>query len=458
MIFSDRLEVDRELSLEYQGVPNFVTVGQTVNYDLVVTNIGTGALQTTALQELFPENLGVYSAALTDTTWTCSATGDAVCPAGSGTGPLRFNEMNAGGIDLTVGDSLTFNIERTVDVDSITGEVIHLHAGTVADPVATGATFSVAEAQMTVIGESAGLNIASSTATADSAATSGDATDDAQITVTVLDSSQNPVPGEPVSLDDAGGLNVTSATSGTSDSSGEVSFTATAEEAGDYTISFTSGSLNGSGVVTIMAGEPDSFFTQTPVPSAVADGQSEVEVQFLIEDQFGNAVSMALVEVTNDDGLASLPPEAFTDIAGIATFNATSTTVGTYEPSFSVPGVGSSSATVSFDPGAPDDLEFTLQPPDPVIEGVEFDVSLIVVDAEDNLVTDDQDTFVTLNLQQGGSTVRTLTSGSVDNGQITFTVDTIGQSDVGTDYRIQAVASGTGFFGANSTTFDIVAQ
>lgn len=458
LIFSDRLEVDRALGLEYQGLPDFVTPGQTFSHDLIVTNTGTGDLQATALQELFPENLGVYSAALTGTTWTCSATGDAVCPASSGTGPLRFNEMNAGGIDLTVGDSLTFTIERTVDADSITGETIRLHAGTVADPVATGAAFAVAEAQMTVIGESAGLNVASSSATADSAATSADATDDAQITVTVLDDSQNPVPGETVTLDDAGGLTVTSANSGTSDASGQVNFTATAEDADDYTISFASGSLSGSGVVTILAGEPGAFFMQTSVPSAVADGQAEVEVLVLVEDQFDNAVSMASVEVVDNDGLASLPVEEFTDIAGIATFTATSTTVGTYEPSFSVSGVvGSSSATVSFEPGAPDDLEFTLQPPDPVIADTEFDVSLDVVDAEGNLVADDDQTFVTLNLQQGGGTVRNLTSGNVTDGQVTFTIDSLGPSDIGSDYRIQAVASGTGFFGANSTTFDIVA-
>ncbi|WP_181918974.1 Ig-like domain-containing protein [Wenzhouxiangella sediminis] len=462
VIARDRFEINRSLDLEFQRVPTFVTPDQTFDYDIVVTNTGTGALNNVALQELFPENLDVYSAALTPATWTCTATGDAVCPTVSANASsLRFEQMNAGGIDLPAGDSLTFTIERTVATNSATGEDIHLHAGTVADPLSTGTPFAVGEATMTVIGESDGLSVSATDATADSAITTGNTGDDAQITVTVLDASLNPVPNEPVAVDNAGGLTITSPSSGTTDINGEVSFTAappaTLSNAGDYTISFTSGNLSGNGVVTILPGEPASFFMQASVPTATADGQDPVEIQALVEDQFENPVDAAEVEVAQDDGLASLPASAFTDINGIAVFNATSTSTGTFEPSFSVAGVGTSPATVSFEAGAPDDLVFTLQPPNPVVAGTSFDVSLNVVDAEENLVTDDQLTFVTLNLQQGGSTVRTLTSGLVTNGQITLTVGSIDSNDIGTDYRIQAVASGTGFFGANSTTFEVVA-
>lgn len=458
VIARDRFEVDRSISLEFQGVPTFVTPGETVNYDLVLTNTGSADLTDVALQELFPENLDVYAAVLSAGTWSCSASGDAVCPATvPATDPLRFEQMNAGGVDITTGDSLTFSIERTVDVNSITGESIRLQAGAVADPISSDTPFDVDEALMTVIGQSAGLNVSATSASADSFATSGTASDDAQITVTVLDSGQNPVPNEQVSLDSAGGLTITSPTSGTSDANGEVSFSGTAEDAGDYTVSFTSGSLNGSGTVTILAGAPDTFFLQETVPSAVADGQDTIEVQVLVEDQYGNAVDTAMVEVSDDDGLASLPASEFTDIDGIAAFNATSTTIGVFQPVFSVSGVGTSAASVSFEAGAPDDLEFTLQPPDPVTADVDFDVSLQVVDSQGNHVSDDQSTFVTLNLQQNGNTVRTLTSGSVTNGEITLTIDSIGPADIGAGYRIQAVASGTGFFGANSNSFEVVA-
>lgn len=455
-IMSSRFEIKQSLSLEYQDVPAFVTLGETVSYDLVVTNTGEGNLNEVGLQELFPENLGVYAAALNNTSWSCTATGDAVCPTESvDPGTLRFQDFNTGGADITPGDSLTFTIERTVDANSITGESIRLQAGVVADPVSSGTPFAVDEALMTVIGQSAGLSVSTSEATADSEPTQTVA-DDAVITVTVLDGNLNPVPDETVTLADGTGLTFTSGTSGVSDVNGEVVFTATSAVADDYPVSFTSGGLNGSGVVRILPGAPESFFLQTAGDGqAVADGQDAVQVHVLVEDAQGNPVDASPVEVSDDDGLTSLPPEEFTDTSGIATFSATSDTVGVFEPIFSVPGVGSSPATLEFVPGDPAELVFTLNPPSVVTAGSDFDVSLQVVDSSGNWVSDDQDTFITLNLLQGGSTVEGgLSDGTVENGEATFTLN-LGSSYEGSNYRIQAVASGTGFFGANSTVFEV---
>lgn len=455
IIKNDRFEPDLSLSLEFQNVPGFVTAGEVVSYELVVTNTGTADLQRVALQELFPENMSVYDAGLSAGTWTCSPANDAVCPASApGTGSLRAEEMNSGGIDMPPDGALTFHIQRTVDAASQVGEVIKLHAGTVSNSFLSDVPFAVDTAEMTVIGPSAGLSVSDASASADSYATTGVTSDDAQITVTVLDSSNNPVPDEPVFLDSPGGLTITSATSGTSDSNGEVKFTATAKDIGDYTISFTSGSYSGSGTVTILPGIPDTFYLHEAVSIAEADGIDEIEVQILVQDQYGNAVDSSLVEVSDDDGLTGLPPSEFTNIDGKAIFKASSDVVGVFEPTFSVAGVGTATATVEFEAGEPAGLEFTLPPPNPVIAGVPFDVALQVVDASGHPVSNDQATFVTLNFWPNGGQPQYIASDGVTNGEVTFTV-TLGTSDIGVDHRLQAQGAGTGFFGVTSDRFDV---
>jgi len=179
-IMRSRFEAELSVGLEFVDVPEYVTLGEPVSYKLVVTNTGDADLNQVALQELFPENRGVYAAALHSTSWTCTPTGDAVCPVLTGSSPLRFKDFNSGGIDITVGDSLTFAIQRTVDSTSLTGESIQLHAGVVADPAATGTPFAVDQALMTVIGASAGLDVSATGAVADG-------NDSSTITVTVLD-------------------------------------------------------------------------------------------------------------------------------------------------------------------------------------------------------------------------------------------------------------------------------
>lgn len=462
LISRDRFEPDLSLNLEYQGVPSFATPGQTISYDLVVTNTGTADFNDVALQELFPENRGVYAAALNNTAWTCSASGDAVCP-GASVDPdyLRFEGMNAGGVDITAGDSLTFSIDRTVDVTSTTGESVRLQAGVVADPLASNAPFDVAEALITIIGQSAGLNVAASDATADSSATTGDTGDDAQITVTVLDSSQNPVPNEPVSLDSAGGLTITSQTSGTSDNNGEVVFTATGSGAGDYTVSFTSGTLTGSGTVTILPGAPAAMVAAALDAEAEADGSDTAMVRIVVQDDFGNRVDSTEVtaDTVPDPGeLPSLSNSVFTNLDGEADFTPTSTVADVFQIEFAVAGAGTDSASVEFLPGSPDALMFTQQPTSVAAEATMTPaVALQVIDANENWVDDDTTTFVQLRLRQNGVTVDSdLASGTVANGEIQFSNLSFDSSLVGTGYTVRAVGTtSSDIFFVDSDAFEI---
>lgn len=435
-IFSNRFEPDVSLSLEYQGVPEFVTPGETVAYDLVLTNTGNADLQNVALQELFPENRVVYAAALESTAWTCTPTGDAVCPAASGTAPLRFEQMNTSGIDLTAGDSLTFTIERTVNATSVVGESIRLQAGTVTDPLTTNTPFDVAEALMTVIGESAGLNIAAAEAVADGS-------DSSTITVTVHDANGNPVPDVTVNFDSI--TPATSAvlpTSGVSDVNGQVVFdSGTTTTSGDYLAEFSTDTLNGSGTVTFTAGAPAAMNAITTVDNAVADGSDSVEFTVTVLDANGNLVSGAAVDVSDNGGLTTIDPTtAFTDINGDATFTATSNETGTFTVTFAVSGAGTDPASATFEAGTFSSHAFVQDPTDlasNLVAGEQFTVTVELLDAHGNRLTNDSTTKVQLELR--GPTFANMGEVTVDQGLATFSNLTI--ADPGTGYYLRSTVT-----------------
>jgi uncharacterized repeat protein (TIGR01451 family) len=449
LISRDRFEPDLSMSLAFQDVPQFATPGQSIAYDLVLSNTGSGDFNDVALQELFPENLGVYAAALTGTQITCTASGGAVCPTIGTESFLRFKNP-APGVDIPAGGSLTFNIERTVDANSTTGEVIRLHAGALADPVATGVPFAVDEAVITVIGQSAGLNVAAEPTAAG---------DEATIVVTVLDSSQNPVPNEPVTLDDPDGLTITSPTSGTSDALGEVVFTGTATVAQTYSPSFSSGGLTGSGDVTYTAAAPDSYFLAATDSEAVADDSDTVTIQMEVVDFYGNPVDSAMVETVNKDGLSSLPNEVFTDVSGQAVITATTTVAGTYDPSFTVAGLATNSVTVDFIAGDVADLAYVENASSVAVNATMTPaVRLRLVDQFGNWKDTDNSTFVQLNLIQGSTIIQNnIASATASNGEVEFANLSFGPSLEGTGYRLQAVVTFPAFFGENSALFDITA-
>lgn len=451
LIARDRFEPDRAIALAFQGVPEFVTTGQTINYDLVLSNIGTADLQDVALQELFPENLDVYAAALTGTTWSCTPTGDAVCPGASvDPSALRFEQMNPGGIDLTAGDSLIFSIERTVDAASITGESIRLQAGAVTDPVATDAPFAVDEALMTVIGQSAGLNIAATEAVADGS-------DSSAITVTVLDANQNPVPNETVTFDSVSPSTLAvTPSSGVSDVNGQVVFDSGATTtAGDYTVTFTAGGQTDSGTVTFTAGAPAAMNAITSVDNAVADGSDFVEFTVTVLDANGNLVSGAAVDVSDDGGLTSITPStAFTDIDGNATFTATSNDTGTFTVTFAVSGAGTDPASATFEAGAFHAHAFVQDPTDRannLVAGEQFTVTVELVDINGNRLTNDSTTEVFLELK--GPNLQNYGSAVVDQGLATFSGLTV--DNPGTGYTLRSTVPDLYFVFKDTGTFDV---
>lgn len=132
-----------------------VNAGDDVEYDLVIRNHGKVAADFVALQEIFPTNAGVFSAALTEGSWTCTDNAhDEICPASSGEGPLRFEDMFLPARQGEVVPQAEFRIARTVDAAAT--DRLNVHAGAVNGP-GNLAAYDVARFEMSVIGQPAAI-------------------------------------------------------------------------------------------------------------------------------------------------------------------------------------------------------------------------------------------------------------------------------------------------------------
>lgn len=98
--------------------------GQTVGYTVTVSNndinLNDAGNQAPTIDAAnAPDIVDTMPAALTGTTWTCTATAGSTCPAASGTGSLAI----AGGYTLAPGGNLTFTITGTVSATAACGNV-----------------------------------------------------------------------------------------------------------------------------------------------------------------------------------------------------------------------------------------------------------------------------------------------------------------------------------------------
>jgi hypothetical protein len=79
-------------------------VGEPLRYQVVVTNIGSQAVNGFAMQTSANPHL-------LDPIWTCSAAGGAVCPSASGSGTVAHT------LSLERGQRLTYQLQGTLDPD-----------------------------------------------------------------------------------------------------------------------------------------------------------------------------------------------------------------------------------------------------------------------------------------------------------------------------------------------------
>lgn len=141
-----------DLTIRYSNLLDSVNVNQELNYNLEIENSGNGAAQNVAFQEVLPINGSVYNATLDEGTWFCFDGGSGACPASSGSGPLRFENM-----EIPAGATVNFDITRKVTDDPLaSGHAINLYAGVVAGSSGF-VQFDTAEKVLGVVGEPAAV-------------------------------------------------------------------------------------------------------------------------------------------------------------------------------------------------------------------------------------------------------------------------------------------------------------
>lgn len=114
---------ETDLSITKTTVTGTLVPGETVEYEIVATNLGPADAPGTRVRDLLPVGATAMS-------WTCTAAAGATCSAPAGAGPLDSL------VDLPVGGEVTFAVTVTID-PAATGSLVNTAAviapGTVTD-------------------------------------------------------------------------------------------------------------------------------------------------------------------------------------------------------------------------------------------------------------------------------------------------------------------------------------
>ncbi len=200
-------------------------------------------------------------------------------------------------------------------------------------------------------------------------------TDQATITVTVLDANSNPVSGASVALLASGGGNTLTQPAGLTDASGHAVGTLSSVSVGVKTITATvdgTTPLTASAGVTVTPGPAARLVYQVQPSLATAGQPISPAVQVGVQDGFGNAatgyagtVTVAIAAGTGTSGAALLGSPSVTASGGVATFsNVSVDSAGTgYQLAASGLGLtGATSTSFNIVAGPAASLSFTGQP------------------------------------------------------------------------------------------------
>ncbi len=271
-----------------------------------------------------------------------------------------------------------------------------------------------------------------STVNASPASVTADGTSTSTVTVTLVDAFGNPVSGKNVVLSQPGSTSSTiSSASGSSNSSGVVTFTVTDTTAEVVTYSATDTSdgtaISGTGIVTFKAGTvsaTESSVSASPV-SVNANGTATSTITVLLEDTFGNPVSGKTVTLTQPgSGHSIIGAASGTSTAGgVVTFivkdsTAQAVTYTATDTSDSIT-VSGTARVIFYGPAANPESSVNSSPASVIANGTSTStISVILLDANGNAVPGKTVTLA----QTGHSTIGAASGTSDANGLVTFTV------------------------------------
>ncbi len=295
------------------------------------------------------------------------------------------------------------------------------------------------------------------------------------VTVTLLDAYNNPVSGKSVSLSDGAANSTISSPSGTSNSSGVVTFTVTdtTAESATYTATDTSDgvTIGDTAVVTFTAGSVSkSMSTVNQSPSSVpADGATTSTITVTLEDANGNAVPGKAVTLSQGTGSSTVSaPSGVSNASGVVTFTVKDAAIHAQSVTYTATDTTDAititdTATVIFYGPASKTLSSVSQSPSSIpADGVTTStITVTLEDANGNAVPNKA---VTLSQGAGFSTISAPSGVSNASGVVTFTVKDIHAQSVtytATDTTDTITITDTAtvvFFGTASSTLSTVNQ
>jgi len=256
------------------------------------------------------------------------------------------------------------------------------------------------------------------------------------ITVTLLDASSRPVSGKTVTLSAGSGSSTITTVSGSTNASGQATFTVrdTKAESVTYTAHDASDSLNitQTAAVTFVAGTPtaaNSTVTANPT-SITADGVTTSTITVTLEDAHNNPVSGKTVTISQGSGNSTITTvNGTTNASGQATFTVKDTKAETVTYTATDPADAvtvSQTAQVTFTAGPVAKVVFS-SISSPQTAGTAFNVTITAEDANGNTATsysaDGNNVTIssTGTLLGGPFTTAAFTNGVLANQPITIT-------------------------------------
>jgi hypothetical protein len=304
-----------------------------------------------------------------------------------------------------------------------------------------------------------------STVVASTPAVSADGSSPAAVTVTLRDALGNPVSGKDVSLASSrGAADTLSPESGASDASGVVVFTVVSATFGPatFTATDTTDGLALSQAAQVTFAGTVSATRSTVVasaPSVLADGSTSSTITVTLLDAFGNPVAGKGVTLASTRGAADAlsPPSGASDVGGVVTFTARSSTFGTSDFAAAVTDLSlplAQTARVSFTSY----LVFATQPAATSTSGAIFDPHPIVAarDAAGNTDTGfASEVTLALGSNPAGGTLEGTLTVMAAGGEAAFA--DLHLDKAGTGYTLVATTTAAGIPPVTSTPLSVVA-
>ncbi|MGM7569682.1 inverse autotransporter adhesin Ilp [Yersinia pestis] len=278
-----------------------------------------------------------------------------------------------------------------------------------------------------------------------------DGADSNHVQAVVSDSDGNPVDGAAVVFSSANATAQVTTVIGTTGADGIATATLTNTVAGTSNVVATVDTVNANIDTTFVAGAVATITLSVPVNDATADGVDTNQVDALVQDANGNAITGAAVVFSSTNGADIIVPTMNTGVNGVASTLLTHTVAGTSNVVATVDTVNANIDT-AFVPGAVATITLTTPVNGAVADGANSNsVQAVVSDSDGNAVTGATVVFSSANATAQITTVigttgadgiatATLTNTVAGTSNVVATIDTV-NANIDTAFVAGAVAT-----------------